>query len=230
MPRRERYRHLLEAARRLVEGGGAASLTISALTKEAGVSRPVVYEHFENSEAIAVALIEDYFENIVDLVDRRTRGAQTLDEYLARAIAAEFEYHGSDNLLVRNLTNGHATGKRLNEAFLQLRQRSVETFSELLRQQGVAEGVAQVGGYVLAELVPNAVHEFATQSNRDLAQETLVAMVTGAVHAIMPSATAQPTTPEQVLQASREMRQARERLHSRPSRFGGKGSDGQLNE
>lgn len=213
MPRRERYRHLLDAARQVVERGGAGSLTISALTQEAGVSRPVVYEHFENSDAIAVALIEDYFEAIVDLVDRRTRGAQTLDEYLTRAIDAEFEYHAGDNLLVRNLTNGHATGKRLNEAFLQLRQRSIETFSELLRQQGVADDVACVGGYALAELVPNVVYEFAGQPDHDVARKTLVAMVTGAVHAVMPRGSTRPKTPEEVLRASRDIRQARERLH-----------------
>jgi AcrR family transcriptional regulator len=206
---RERYRQLLDAARTIVARDGVAALTISALTQEAGVSRPVVYEHFDNSEDVAVALIEDYFESIVALVDERTRGAATLDDYLERAIAAEFDYHASDSLLLRNLTNGHATGKRLNEAFLLLRQRAVDTFSELLRQQGASGTAASVGGYALAELVPNVVFEFAASPDSEDAKKTLVAMVWGAIHAILPETAARPQTPEDVIKASRAIGEAR---------------------
>lgn len=207
----ERYRQLLDAARMIVSRDGVAALTMSALTKEAGVSRPVVYEHFDNADDVALALLEDYFAAIVTLVDERTRGAETLEDYLERAIAAEFDYHGSDNLMVRNLTNGHATGKRLNEAFLLLRQRTIDTFTELLRQQGASGSAASVGGYALAELVPNVVFEFAARPDADQARDTLVAMVTGALNAILPEAAARPQTPRDVLIASRSVGKDRKR-------------------
>jgi AcrR family transcriptional regulator len=210
MARNARYRQLLQAARAIVERGGASALTMSALTVEAGVSRPVVYEHFENSEAIAVALLEDYFEQIVDLVDTRTQDAQTLDEYLALAIAAEFEYHAADSLLVRNLTNGHATGKGLNEAFLTLRQRTIDTFQELLSQQGASDETARIGGYALAEIIPNVVYQFSSDPIADTARQLLTDMVLGAIHAMVPQTRARPETPAQVLQASRELKRMRD--------------------
>jgi len=211
MPRHDRYLQLLECARKIVERGGVGMLTMSALTKEAGVSRPVVYEHFQNSEDVAVALLEDYFESTVALVDERTRSSETLEDYLAKAIAAEFEYHCENSLMVRNLTNGHATGRRLNEAFLQLRKNTIETFEELLRQQGVRAEVARVGGYALAELIPAVVYEFASEPQPQPAMETLKLMVLGALKAIMPDTLARPETPAKVLSAARAIRTSRER-------------------
>lgn len=210
LPRRERYRQLLDAARAVVEREGSSALTISALTKEAGVSRPVVYEHFENSEAILIALIEDYFQEIVACVDERTKDAQTLEEYLTQAIAAEFEYHREGTPLLRSLTNGHATGKGLNEAFRTLRQRTIDTFVELLAQQGAAQEVARIGGYALAELIPSVVFEFASGPDRAKAQETLTAMVLSAIRTLVPESRSKPATPAKVLQASREIRKSRD--------------------
>lgn len=206
LPRRERYRQLLEAARAVVAREGSQGLTISALTKQAGVSRPVVYEHFDNSEAILIALIEDYFQDIVAFVDERTKDAQTLDQYLKQAIAAEFDYHREGTPLLRSLTNGHATGKALNDAFLTLRQRTIDTFVELLAQQGASREVARVGGYALAELIPSVVFQFAADPDRSGAQDTLTAMVLASIHALVPESRSKPATPARILQASRDIR------------------------
>jgi len=205
---------LLDAAQRIVERDGVAALTVSALTKEAGVSRPVVYEHFRNSEAIAIALIEHYFASIVELVDTRTRDAATLDEYLARAIDAEFEYHRDKSAMVRNLTQGHATSRGLDAAYQELRQRTVDTFVDLLSQQGADDKVARVGGFALAELIPGVVYQFASDAHADLAKDTLSTFIKGAIHAIVPELGARPQTPAKVLRASRiisKLRDANER-------------------
>ena len=210
MPGDQRYRQLVCAAQRIVEREGLAALTVSALTKEADVSRPVVYEHFRNSEGIAIALLEDYFETIVERVDSRTRGASTLDEYLSRAIDAEFEYHRDKCVMVKNLTNGHANSKGLNSAYLQLRQRTIDTFVELLSQQGASAQVARVGGHGLAELIPGVVYEFAADADAEMAKATLKKMIMGAIHAVVPQTTARPETPAKVLEATRAIRKARE--------------------
>lgn len=209
MPRRERYRQLLSVARSIVNRGGVDALTMSALTEEAGVSRPVVYEHFENSEAIAIALIDDYFETMIDLVDERTKDSETLDEYLTRAIEAQFEYHRGDGLLVRNLTNGHATGEGLNAAYLRLQKGTTETFEDLLTQQEVPADVARVAGFGLGELYVNVIYEFASRADSECAKETLKQMALAIIHALVPASVAKPATPSKVLQASREFKRLR---------------------
>lgn len=206
----------MDAARRIVEREGVAALTISALTDETQVSRPVVYEHFPNSEAIAIALVEEYFETIVDLVDARTRDAATFDAYIRKAVAAEFAYHRDKSALIRNLINGHATSKGLEAAYMQLRQRTIDTFVELLRQQGAPVEIARVGGFALAELIPGVVYQFASDPIAERASDTLSEMILGAVHAIVPQTPARPETPANILQASRDIKRARETPAKRP--------------
>ncbi len=61
MPRAERRKALLLAARCIVRERGAAALTMQGLADAAGVSKPVVYTHFKNGDAVAIALLDDYF-------------------------------------------------------------------------------------------------------------------------------------------------------------------------
>ena len=210
LPRKQRYEQLLAAASAIVGRCGVSALTISALTLEVGVSRPVVYEHFPNAEAIAIALIDDYFTKIIDFVDERTRNAASLDEYLSRAIDAQFEFHRDTTLIVRKLTNGHSASDRLNAAYQAIRVSSVETFSELLQQQGVAPDVAHCAGHAIAEMFLGTVYEFAGGALAETANETLRSMLMGAIHALVPQSRARPSTPEAILRKARDIRQARD--------------------
>lgn len=56
----ERRRLLLAAATGLLEAGGSDALRMDALARAAGVTRPVVYEHFGDREGLIVALIQEH--------------------------------------------------------------------------------------------------------------------------------------------------------------------------
>lgn len=211
LPKAARYEQLLEAARAIVGRGGVGALTISALTLEAGVSRPVVYEHFANAEAIAIAVLEDYFTQIVAFVDARTRDSASLDEYIALVVDAHFEMHGDSTMILRELVNGHSTSDRLNATFQALRNGSVETFTELLRQQGVAADVAHCGGHAISAMFMGAIVEFAGGDDTQTAKDTLRAMLWGAIHALVPQAQSRPSTPEKILLAAQKLTMARGR-------------------
>lgn len=60
LPHADRRRALLDAALTLLEVGGSEAVRMDALARAAGVTRPVVYEHFANREALLVALIEEH--------------------------------------------------------------------------------------------------------------------------------------------------------------------------
>ncbi len=66
MSRDDRRRQLVEVARRVVVEEGADALTLGRLAVRAGVSKPVVYDHFGTRTGALVALYEDY--------DRRQTG------------------------------------------------------------------------------------------------------------------------------------------------------------
>jgi AcrR family transcriptional regulator len=53
-----RREHLLDAAKALVAARGFHGVSIEAVAREAGITRPIVYRHFEDLSALLDALVE----------------------------------------------------------------------------------------------------------------------------------------------------------------------------
>ncbi len=210
MPRAERRKQLLAAARKIVANGGVTALTMTALSEATGVSKPVVYEHFDNWETVAIALLDDYFEAAVEAVDTAARGAPTLGEYLQLAVDAEFDFQSVHQLSPWGITNGYSASERLNQAYRNLQKITLETFEDLLVQQGVKQDVAKPAGFVLAGMLNNAVYEFANRPDNQVVRETVKTMMNGALAAILPLQTIRPATPEKTLETYRRLKERRE--------------------
>jgi len=207
MPRTERRNQLLGVAGRIVAEGGIGALTMETLAEAAGVSKPVVYEHWGNSEAVAVALLDAYFNASVEVVDAAARDASTLSEYLSLAVDAQFDFHSEGRLSPWGITNGYSSSERLNEAYRQLQKVTLETFEDLLIQQGVAQDVAEAAGFVLAAMMNNTVYEFGSRADNLAAKLSLKAMLNGALGAIVPAQGTRPRTPERTLATYRRLKQ-----------------------
>ena len=203
MSRAARRAELLAVATDIVRSHGISALTMATLAQQAGVSKPVVYEIFRNSEDVAIALLDEYFKNIVALVHGKTSGAKDLDEYISIVIDVEFEFHAMGALSLRSITNGHtsshATGDKLNAAYFKIRDQAIGTFRELLLQQGAPADQARIAGFVLADMLNNTVAEFGEADPEGLAAKTLKAMMLAAIHAICPSIQHRPVTPEWIM-------------------------------
>ena len=130
MPRTARCDQLLAVARKIIAEGGIGALTMAALAQRAGVSKPVVYEHFDNSESVAVALLDEHFKAAVEVVDAAARDAATLGDYLSAAVDAQFAFHTRDTLCVWGITNGYSSSERLNKAYGRLQKITLQTFQD----------------------------------------------------------------------------------------------------
>ena len=60
MTRANRRRQLLDLAWTLVREEGADALTLGRLADVAGVTKPVVYDHFSTRAGLVVAMFEEY--------------------------------------------------------------------------------------------------------------------------------------------------------------------------
>ncbi len=82
MSRTERRSQLLDVAERLFIEQGYATVTIEEIARVAGVSRPIVYGHFECKEGVLVACVarayEAYNATLASMVDSRDTLAQQL--------------------------------------------------------------------------------------------------------------------------------------------------------
>ncbi|WP_406639790.1 TetR/AcrR family transcriptional regulator [Amycolatopsis sp. WGS_07] len=92
MSRSERRTQLMRTAFEIVRFEGANALTLVRLAERAGVSRPVVYDHFSSREGLLMALYRDYDEQIVRTIRQVSPGqARSLDEVVSVLAAAYVE-------------------------------------------------------------------------------------------------------------------------------------------
>jgi AcrR family transcriptional regulator len=199
MPKAERRAQLLMLAREIIERDGIAALTMSALAERAGASKPVVYDHFENSEAVAAELISEYFESLVQFVYPKVSSAENILEYLDIVVDSYFEFQAKNPIPVRQITNGFSSSSLVNEIYLAHQARVIEVYKTLMAQQGASKTVALVAAYAVKEMINAAVFEFASPRNPAAVRRTLKEMVRGAVKALVPEGGPKPITPPVIL-------------------------------
>jgi AcrR family transcriptional regulator len=81
----DRRRHLLDATSAVFERGGLTGITMVAVAAEAGVSRRLVYDHFEDLSALFEAFFEERLVEFLAAVDHSAGGpaADPADRLLA---------------------------------------------------------------------------------------------------------------------------------------------------
>jgi AcrR family transcriptional regulator len=81
----DRRRQLLDAAARVFDRGGLAGITMDAVAAEAGVSRRLVYDHFEDLSALFEEFFEERLVDFLAAVDRNagSSAAEPSDTLLA---------------------------------------------------------------------------------------------------------------------------------------------------
>ena len=60
MPKAERRVQLLKIAYDMIDQDGIGALTMAGLAERSGAAKPVVYEHFSNSQEVIFCLLDDY--------------------------------------------------------------------------------------------------------------------------------------------------------------------------
>src|SRR5690606_15772297 len=69
LTRDERRRQLLDVAWQLVRDEGTDALSLGRLAEQAGVTKPVVYDHFETRAGLLTALFQEYDARQTALLD-----------------------------------------------------------------------------------------------------------------------------------------------------------------
>lgn len=90
LPREERTRQLLEVAWQLIGDEGTDALTLGKLAEAAGVTKPVVYDHFGTRNGLLAALYEDYDERQTRIFDAAIDAAAATLQDKSRVIAASY--------------------------------------------------------------------------------------------------------------------------------------------
>lgn len=90
LSRDERQRQLLEVAWRLVREEGTEALTLGRLAEQAGVTKPVVYDHFGTRARLLAALYQDYDLRQTALMEAALEASEATLEGRADVIARAY--------------------------------------------------------------------------------------------------------------------------------------------
>jgi AcrR family transcriptional regulator len=101
LPRHERRRQLLDAALEVFVSQGYHAAAMDDIAERAGVSKPVLYQHFPGKLELYLALLDESVDALVETV--RTALSSTTDnkQRVAATFSAYFEYVGENGQAFR---------------------------------------------------------------------------------------------------------------------------------
>ena len=114
MTRAERREQLIEVARGLFAERGLEGTSVEEIAAHAGVSKPVVYEHFGGKEGLYAVVVDREIERLLGTITSALTSSQSSHEILEAAALALLDYiEGSTDgfrILVRDSPPGQSTG------------------------------------------------------------------------------------------------------------------------
>jgi len=198
IPAAERREQLLDTARTIILKDGAGALTMSALADAVGVTKPIVYKHFGNSEEVVVEILRRYSQASIDYTSVRVSGARTIFDFMDKMIDALFDFIKNEGSLVRSITNGFSSSVKVDAYFLEMQRRSLRVYKHLLTQQGVPEKQASLAAYALIEMINSTITEFADQVD-ETDRQTLKQIVRGALRVLVRGKNVKPVVPIRII-------------------------------
>lgn len=137
---------ILEAAEQLVHERGAAHLTFDALTEATGISKGGLLYHFENKDALIVAMLERYSLCRQEMKARMQGDKTGPDEEIKALLKAELAHNRQGNLAVDSaIIAAVATNPQLMQV---ISEKQAELF-QLLDQSSVGPIQARVAWFAV---------------------------------------------------------------------------------
>ena len=96
LPRHERRRQLLDAALEVFVSQGYHAAAMDEIAERAGVSKPVLYQHFPGKLDLYLALLDQSVDALVATVRDALRSTPDNKQRVAATFSAYFEYVESD--------------------------------------------------------------------------------------------------------------------------------------
>jgi AcrR family transcriptional regulator len=119
LPRNERRRQLLDAALEVFVARGYHAAAMDEIAERAGVSKPVLYQHFPGKLDLYLALLDESVDSLVASVRDALRSTTENKQRVSATFNAYFEYVGEQGQAYRlvfesDLSNEPAVRERLD--------------------------------------------------------------------------------------------------------------------
>jgi AcrR family transcriptional regulator len=174
VPRAVREQQLLDIAEEQFAIGGFGGASIEEISRLAGVSRPIVYEHFGDKEGIYLACLRRARAELEEMILAATVGASEPAEMLLRGTDAYFEFVERRGQRWAVLFDGFELGGPAAIEIAELRFATVRRIRDLIAQIAPASDPATLEAF--AHAVSGSAEQVAKwwRANPQIAREQIV--------------------------------------------------------
>jgi AcrR family transcriptional regulator len=151
LPRLARRRQLLDAAMEVFVARGYHAAAMDEIADRAGVSKPVLYQHFPGKQELYLALLDESVEQLIEAVRTALRSTTDNAQRVTATFSAYFgyvaEHRGTFRLVFESdFTNDPAVRERLDTAD----RKCADMISQVIKEDaGVADDDAHLLGISL---------------------------------------------------------------------------------
>lgn len=175
VPRAVREQQLLDIAEEQFAERGYGEASVEEIARLAGVSRPIVYDHFGDKQGIYLACLRRAREELEEMIAAATATAESPREMLERGTDAYFEFVERRDRRWAVLFGGVELAGSAAAEVARLRFATVERIRGLL--EAIAPGVDAVAMDAFAHAVSGSAEQVAKwwRANPELSREQVVA-------------------------------------------------------
>jgi AcrR family transcriptional regulator len=148
LPRQERRRQLLGAALEVFVSQGYHSAAMDEIAERAGISKPVLYQHFPSKLELYLALLDESVDALIDTVRKALSSTSENKQRVAATFGAYFGFVAGQGGAYRlvfesDLSNEPAVRERLDRSV----QECAAMISEVIKKDaGIPEDAAHLLG------------------------------------------------------------------------------------
>ncbi|WP_033295093.1 TetR/AcrR family transcriptional regulator [Amycolatopsis jejuensis] len=133
LPRTERRAQLLTAAQRVFAEHGYHAAAMDEIAEEAGVSKPVLYQHFPGKLDLYIALLESHVDDLVGRVQGALHSTTDNRQRVPATVGAFFDFVNNDAGAFRMVFESDLRGEpAVQEAVDRATSASVEAITETI--------------------------------------------------------------------------------------------------
>ncbi|TLW89763.1 TetR/AcrR family transcriptional regulator [Saccharomonospora piscinae] len=133
LPRTERRAQLLAAAQEVFAANGYHAAAMDDIAERAGVSKPVLYQHFPGKLDLYIALLESHVDTLVSAVQQALASTTDNKQRVKNAVGAFFEFVNGDAGAFRMVFESDLRGEpSVQEAVDRATTASVDAITETI--------------------------------------------------------------------------------------------------
>ncbi|WP_028662023.1 TetR/AcrR family transcriptional regulator [Saccharomonospora saliphila] len=177
LPRTERRAQLLDAAQQVFAANGYHAAAMDEIADRAGVSKPVLYQHFPGKLDLYIALLESHVEHLVTAVQRALSSTTDNKQRVKNAVGAFFDFVNGDAGAFRMVFESDLRGEpSVQEAVDRATSASVDAITETITADaGLDEDKARLLAVGLVGMSQVSARFWLSQ-NSAMSQEEAVAL------------------------------------------------------